>query len=57
MLFEKISEIMESGKILLENIIKICKENNIEILKLEVNKNNNFAIKLYKSFGFKLVRN
>ena len=48
---------MESGKILLENIIKICQENNIEILKLEVNKNNNFAIKLYKSFGFKLVRN
>lgn len=40
------------GKALLEKIINICKENNIKLLKLEVNEINLPAINLYKSFGF-----
>ena len=40
------------GKALLEKIINICIENNIEVVKLEVNENNISAKNLYKSCGF-----
>ena len=40
------------GKALLEKIINICIENNIEVVKLEVNENNISARNLYKSCGF-----
>lgn len=40
------------GKALLEKIINICIENNIEVIKLEVNENNISAKNLYKSCGF-----
>ncbi len=43
------------GKALMEKIINICRENNMKLLKLEVNEKNLVAINLYKLFGFKQV--
>lgn len=43
------------GTMLLEELIKIAKSEKIRILTLEVNINNNIAIKLYKKYNFKEV--
>lgn len=43
------------GKVLMEKIINICRENNMKLLKLEVSEKNLVAINLYKSFNFKQV--
>lgn len=43
------------GHYLLENTIKILKENGFNKIFLEVNINNIFAIKLYKKIGFEIL--
>ena len=43
------------GKLLLNEIIKISKENNIYLINLEVNAKNTIAINLYKKYNFKVV--
>lgn len=43
------------GKLLLAKLIEITKEENKEEISLEVNEINEPAIKLYESFGFKVV--
>ena len=43
------------GKLLLNEIIKISKENNIYLINLEVNTKNTIAINLYKKYHFKEV--
>lgn len=43
------------GKLLLNEIIKISKENNIYLINLEVNAKNTIAINLYKKYNFKEV--
>lgn len=43
------------GKLLLNEIIKISKENNIYLINLEVNTKNTIAINLYKKYNFKEV--
>lgn len=43
------------GKLLLNEIIKISKENNINLINLEVNAKNTIAINLYKKYNFKEV--
>jgi len=40
------------GKMLMEKVIEVCKENDIEILSLEVNVNNKYAINMYNELGF-----
>jgi ribosomal protein S18 acetylase RimI-like enzyme len=42
------------GRIVLENIVKIAKTCEMKKLMLEVDEENNNAIKLYLKFGFKL---
>jgi len=41
------------SKILMEQLLKVCKEKNSRTIFLEVNKINLRAIKLYEKFGFK----
>ncbi len=41
------------SSILMEKAIKIAKEKNFKFIKLEVGKNNEPAINLYKKFGYK----
>ena len=43
------------AKLLLKNFIQIAKEKHISYIHLEVNENNEYAIKLYKDFNFKEV--
>jgi len=43
------------SKVLLEKSIEIAKNKNFLKIKLEVNKNNKIAIKLYNKFGFKKI--
>ena len=43
------------GSILLQELIKMCKDLNLKEITLEVNENNNAAINLYKKFGFEKV--
>lgn len=43
------------GKLLLDKLIKMAKEINSESISLEVNENNQIAIHLYESYGFKKV--
>lgn len=43
------------GKLLLKEIIRISKENNICLINLEVNAKNTIAINLYKKYNFKEV--
>ena len=43
------------AKLLLNNFIQIAKENHISHINLEVNDNNEYAIKLYRDFNFKEV--
>lgn len=40
------------GKRLINKVIKVCNEENIEMLTLEVRASNEFAIKMYKELGF-----
>lgn len=40
---------------MLDNLILICKKNNIKLLNLEVNIENSIAINLYKKYNFKEV--
>ncbi len=42
------------GKIMMQECIYWCKENNVEQLELEVVTQNNRAISMYKSFGFEI---
>lgn len=42
------------GKIMMQECINWCKENNVEQLELEVITQNNRAISMYKSFGFEI---
>lgn len=41
--------------IMLEEIINIAKQNNLKLITLEVNINNEYAIKLYKKYDFKEI--
>ena len=43
------------GKLLLDKIIEISKEEKKELLSLEVNEKNLIAINLYSKFGFEKV--
>ena len=43
------------GKLLLEHLISIAETKKITSIMLEVNENNLFAIKLYKSLGFETI--
>lgn len=43
------------GTILLQELIKLCKELKMNEVTLEVNENNSKAINLYKKFGFEQV--
>ena len=43
------------GQKLLEEIIKIARKTKLEILNLEVNERNIYAIKLYEKNGFKKI--
>lgn len=45
------------GNKLLSKVIEIAKENNCTNITMEVNVNNEIAIKLYKKNGFKIVLN
>ena len=40
------------GKLLMNEVISICIEENIEILSLEVNVTNFYAVKMYEDLGF-----
>ena len=40
------------GKKLMNEVIDACQKKNIEMLTLEVNENNNYAIKMYEDLGF-----
>jgi len=44
------------GKILMNNIIRIAKEQNYDVLVLSVSSENERAIKLYKNFNFETFR-
>lgn len=46
---------LKIGSLLLENLILLCKTNNISSIFLEVNENNKIAQKLYNNFGFKNI--
>lgn len=41
------------GSSLMDEVIKVCNDNEIENLTLEVRFNNKYAIKLYEELGFK----
>ena len=43
------------GTIILQELIKLCKELKMNEVTLEVNENNSKAINLYKKFGFEQV--
>ena len=43
------------GSLLLEELIKIAEEKKIKNITLEVNINNEYAIKLYKKYNFEVV--
>lgn len=43
------------GSYMLENLISICKKNNIKLLNLEVKNTNSIAINLYKKYNFREV--
>ena len=42
------------GKKLVDEVIKVCIKENIEMLTLEVRVSNNYAIKMYEKIGFKV---
>jgi|688.fasta_scaffold362415_4 ribosomal protein S18 acetylase RimI-like enzyme len=44
------------GKILMDNIIRIAKSQNYDVLVLSVSSENERAINLYKSFNFEIFR-
>lgn len=43
------------AKLLLNTFIQIAEENSLSCIQLEVNENNEYAIKLYRDFDFKEV--
>ena len=43
------------GSLLIENLIKIAEEKKVKNITLEVNINNEYAIKLYNKYGFNVV--
>jgi ribosomal-protein-alanine N-acetyltransferase len=43
------------GKLLFNNLLALCKDNNLSTINLEVSSSNNTAINLYKSFGFSSI--
>jgi ribosomal-protein-alanine N-acetyltransferase len=45
---------LKIGKKLMNEVIKICIKKKIEMLTLEVNVNNKYAIKMYEDIGFKV---
>ncbi len=45
---------LKIGKRLMNEVIKICVIKSIEMLSLEVNINNKYAIKMYEDLGFKV---
>ena len=45
------------GKLLLNEIINLCKKHNLNSVSLEVNEINSSAIHLYENFGFEKVGN
>ena len=46
---------LKVGSLLLENLIKICKQKKLKSITLEVNEHNIPAIKLYEKFNFNKV--
>ena len=46
---------LKVGSLLLENLIKICKQKKLKSITLEVNEDNIPAIKLYEKFNFNKV--
>ena len=44
---------LKLGKMLMDEVIKVCNINNIENLTLEVRVNNSYGINLYLGLGFK----
>jgi len=42
------------GKQLMEKVVEVCNKNDIEVLSLEVNINNIYAINMYNNLGFKI---
>ncbi len=40
------------GTLLMNEVINVCNAENIEILSLEVNVNNTYAVKMYEDLGF-----
>lgn len=49
---KKVNRKQGIGKILLKELVNIMKDSGINKIMLEVNENNNAAIKLYQTFGF-----
>jgi len=45
---------LKLGKKLVDEVINICKKENIEMLTLEVRVSNSYAIKMYEEIGFKV---
>ena len=43
------------GKLLLERLLDMFKDDNKKIIHLEVRKTNQAALKLYQNFGFKII--
>ena len=46
---------MKYGKILLERLLDMFKDNDKKIIHLEVRKTNKVALKLYQNFGFRII--
>ena len=45
---------LKLGTLLMNEVLKVCKENSIEAITLEVRKSNLYAIRMYESLGFEV---